>query len=274
MTTAFQHRPYSAFLVDAGAGPKPQTSESQEAGADAKNPELPEKYRGKTAAEIAEMHMNAEKRLGQLQNEVGTYRGLVRDLSALRPEPAASRTDPEPLNVSGDDVLADPVGTVRRIVQHSQPKDPAPAEPAVDPLAQTDLVVERQRLDYDFPNVVEITSSPEFQDFVSRTESRQLDLQTAATGEGLEQVRAARRLLEDYQDFRSLAPKKTDPAVEAARRVTTEGAPAHQPVTTGETYTQDQIVEMIQKDPARWRSPSTQAEILKAIREGRYVRSS
>lgn len=48
--------------------------------------DLPEKYRGKTAAQIAEMHMNAESRLGELGNEVGELRRVREEWEAFQAE--------------------------------------------------------------------------------------------------------------------------------------------------------------------------------------------
>lgn len=42
--------------------------------------DLPEKYRGKSKEEIIDMHRNTEKKMGEMSNELGTYRKLVNAL--------------------------------------------------------------------------------------------------------------------------------------------------------------------------------------------------
>jgi hypothetical protein len=90
---AYQHRPLSSILApEVGSKrEKPSTPDRDPATGQfvagnepAQNENLPEKYKGKTAEQIAEMHMNSEKRLGQIQNELGEMRGIVSDLSQIQ----------------------------------------------------------------------------------------------------------------------------------------------------------------------------------------------
>jgi len=64
--------------------------ETDNTGAD-KDQQLPEKYRGKSAAEIAAMHADLETKLGQQGAELGELRTMVADLSARQ---AASTREP------------------------------------------------------------------------------------------------------------------------------------------------------------------------------------
>jgi hypothetical protein len=234
---------------------------------------LPEKYRGKTAEEIAEMHMNSEKRLGQIQNELGNMRGLVSDLAQVQ-RPVESQTEvQETIDVSGDDLISNPVETIRKVVQ--QDLNAVRAEQD-ELLRQRQVEQETQALLSEYGDVQTITSSQEFQEFATRTPSRQADLNTAAQGEGLDQVHAARRLLENWKDFQqSLAPQNGDPAptpVEQARAVANEGTGASGKVVSKDAVYEADVIALIQSDPAKYRSPSFQAELLAAIKEGRFVK--
>lgn len=294
MPQAYQHRPLSSILAPTpapraeGSNETPPRDEqgrftSPEQQKQEVANELPEKYQGKTAQEIAEMHMNAEKELGRVRNEVGTYRGLVNDLTALQRKPAEPQTvSQEKIDVSGDDLLTDPAGAIDKVVTHRlSERDAAEAARRAD----DEFALEGQRLMADYPELDTIVASREFQEFASRTPSRQRDFVTAAQGEGLEQVRAARRLLEDFNDFTSSgspapsaepstpAPAAApQPGVAEARAVANEGAGPAGAVSTKPLMYEADVINLIHTDRAKYNSPSFQAELMEAIREGRYVK--
>jgi hypothetical protein len=280
---AYQHRPLSSILAPE-AGQQRQASQTpdrdekgrfvaEQALEQAVEKNLPEKYKGKTAEEIAEMHMNSEKRLGQIQNELGNMRGLVSDLAQVqRPaEPLTEAT--ETVDVSGDDLINNPVETIRKVVQQDLNAVRAEQDKL---LQQKQVEQETQALLSEYGDVETITSSTEFQDFATRTPSRQADLNTAAQGEGLEQVHAARRLLENWKDFQaSLAPQSNEAQptpVEQARAVANEGAGASGKLVGKDQVYEADVIALIQSDPAKYRSPSFQAELMSAIKEGRFVK--
>lgn len=281
--TAYQHRPLSSIIAqpsaDKGEDDKGATSKT---GAPERKPEddLPEKYRGKTAAEIAEMHRNSERRLGELQNEVGHLRGLVSDLAQVQRQPESKAEEPE-IQVSGDDVLSDPVGAIRKVVEPELSRRDREAQ---EKDVRSEVDRETQKLYAEFGDLGAITSDPEFQEFATRTVSRQMDLQTAANGDGMEQVRAARRLLEDYNDFKSMsAPsdkgnsgdkteKREASPVDRAREVSNEANAPSGKVQNDELIYEADVLALIQSDPNKYRSPSFQKKLTEAIKEGRYVK--
>ena len=274
MPTAFQHRPMSQILAPA---PEAASESGQPAPvADPATPvEVPSKYRGKTTEQVIEMHQNAESRLGEIQNEVGQLRGLVTDLSAIQRTPAAPEvSEPEEVNVSGDDLLANPGEAVRSILQPELNR--IERESAQDK-ADTQVLTESNALMRDYENMDAIVASDEFLEFAGRTAGRAADFNTAAQGKGLEQVRAARRLLEDYSDFKaavSPAPNQAPTPLEQARRAATEGSNTGAPVQTKPQVFESDVITLINSDPAKYRSPSFQADLLEAMREGRFVKNS
>ena len=294
MTTAYQHRPLSKILAPAAATPAEASSADQKRDpitgqfvpAEAAPTEvtqftLPEKYVGKTVDEVASMHMNAEKELGRVRNEVGTYRGLVNALTSLQRTPEAVKpVEPEKIDVSGDDILRDPSEAIDRVVtQRLAERDAKSTETAV----QTQFELEGAALLEAYPQIDQIVGSTEFQAFASRTPSRQNDFIVAARGEGLDQVRAARRLLEDFVDFRTAGTATQDPAnanvavlptpTEQARAASTEGAGPTGAVSTKPQIFESDVIKLIHSDPAKYRSPSFQGELMSAIKEGRYVKT-
>lgn len=270
MTTAYQHRPLSSILgPNAAAGSKAPSGETPPADED----QLPEKYKGKSIKDVVEMHQNAERHIGTLRNELGTLRGVVTDLSRItRPQPATQAADEERLDVSGDELLADPVSTVRKVVKHDLDKARIESEERDMKAA---AAREADKLVTEFGDIASIVGTDEFQEFVSRTSFRQRDMQTAANGSGMEQVAAARRLLEDFADYQKVAGEKSKPTnVDEARKVSTEGGGNSGKVSSKAVFHESDVLRVIQEDPGKWRSPSYQKEILAAIREGRYVKSS
>ena len=280
MSTAYQHRPLSKFLVPQGDSADARKTEDsakpkEEEKARSDEQTVPEKFKGKTLADVIEMQVNADRELGRLRNEVGTYRGLVTDLSRLRRTPEETETKAqEPLDVSGNDLLANPVEAITKVVQHATAKDRAEA---AQQKFQNDLAAAEQTLFKDFPKLNETVGSEQFQEFASRTPSRQRDFQAAAKGEGLVAVEAARRLLEDFNDYNTAldaAKSAKETAVQAAKKVATESGGSSGKMTSSDRVYESDVLELIEKNPAKWRSPQYQSEITKAIREGRFVKNS
>ena len=277
MPEAFRRRPLAEILApaaDSEAEGQTESKQKKDAAPEQKQeqPDLPDKYRGKSPQEIAEMHMNAEKRLGQLQNEVGQLRGLVTDLSTLQRKPQEPETT-EQVEVSRDEFLDNPQGAVNKVLSSELGKRDAQAEKAA---AEQRYQMELNALVTNW-DVEAIVSTEDFQKFASRTPSRQQDFVTAAQGEGVEQVRAARRLLEDYDDFmaekkeRESAQKDQSP-VERAKRVATERGTNNAPISGKPQIYEADVIQLINDDPMKYRSPAFQKELLEAIKEGRFVK--
>ena len=276
---AYSPRPMSQILAIPADDEDPTKSKTPEdKGADKKDKteeDLPEKYRGKSARDIAEMHRNAEQRLGQLQNEVGQLRGLVSTLSEIQ-RPAPTVTDEKPVDVSSDELLDNPAEAIRRVIQPElQKRDQAAASSD----AERTLMFETNKLVSDFPDLEQVAASPEFQQFAHRTSSRRADLDLAANGKGLDQVRAARRLMEDYTDFQELTTQETKneetketPASRAAK-VATEGPAGGGKQGTKDLVYESEVLEVLEKNPTKYRSPKFQSDLRTAIKEGRYVQN-
>lgn len=237
--------------------------------------EVPTKYEGKTTEQVIEMHQNAESALGRSQNEVGQLRGLVTDLSAVqRPASELKPVEQEPVNVSSEEILADPVDAVNRIIQ---PQLEAVAARQEMDAAEALLRTEGAALMATYGDIDAIVATTDFQEFASRTPGRQADFTTAANGEGVDQVRAARRLLEDYTDFKAqVAPNpNTEPTpTELARAAATERGGTGAPISSKPQIFESDVIALINSDVLKYRSPSYQAELMAAIKEGRFVKNT
>jgi hypothetical protein len=275
MATAYQHRPLSKILLPQADSQGTPTTPDKEEGAGGDR-EIPEKYRGKSLGEVIEMHRNAERRIGALSNELGTMRGIVTDLAKITRQPQETRTSVEDdVDLTGDELIADPVKAIRKVVKRDIERTELDRRESE---LQTQVQLETTRLLNDFGDIAAITQTEEFQEFATRTASRREDFHTAAYGEGMAQVRAARRLLEDYADYKELVGKqnknKRDEEVDEAKRSSTEGGGNAGRVSSKPVFKESEVLEVISKEPEKWRSPSYQAEIMKAIKEGRYIKNA
>ena len=202
----------------------------------------------------------------------------MQDLAQVQRQSTPVTPEPEvPVDVSGDDLISNPADTIRKVVQplinQSKPKEPA----ELDKSDQALYSMEQNALLSDFGDPREIVSTQEFQDFVERTPSRQADFQRACDpNEGIEQIRAARRLLEDFTDFTSSMPaseaSQRRTAIDSAKRIANEGSGPAGPVSTREPIYEADVIAMINSNPSKYRSPSFQKELHDAIREGRYIK--
>lgn len=275
MSGVYRHKPMSSIIAPSTGHTADGPSVTPPEGTTPPENQLPEKYQGKSPEQIAEMHMNSEKRLGQLQNEVGQLRGLVQDLAQVQRPSAPATQEPVEVTVSGDELIANPAEAIRKVVQPLvQSQKDSDAGDATDKAL---YAAEQNALLSDFGDPQTIAGSQEFQQFVERTPSRQAEFQKACDpSAGIEQIRAARRLLEDFTDFSASLPaseaEKTQTAVQQAAAVANEGAgPAGAIQTKALVYEAD-VVAMINSEPEKYRSPSYQKELHEAIRDGRFVK--
>lgn len=276
MPTAFKPRPMSEIVAIPAVPVVAEEPTAANPAVSAVEPtEVPAKYKDKSVDQVIEMHQNAEQRLGQIQNEVGNLRGLVTDLTAVQRPAAASQADEqEPVNVSGEDLLADPVSAIRKII--TPELEAAEAKRNAD-VAEARVQTESLALETDFGDYATTVGSAEFQTFATRTPSRHADFTTAAEGSGVEQVRAARRLLEDFTDFEAqTAPtqQEAQTPVERARSISTERGDGGSPISLKPQLLESDVIALIQSDPAKYRSPSYQTELMTAIKEKRFVANS
>ena len=142
---------------------KYSVSESEE-------PELPEKYRGKSAAEIAEMHENLEKKLRQQGNELGSIRQTLEAISLQQ----SKQKEPEPEPISEADFFSNPTSTVNRAIEEHPSIKQAQEMARKMALAQA-----RQALEAKHPDVEQIMADPNFGEWIQESSSRTARLQRA-----------------------------------------------------------------------------------------------
>ena len=230
--------------------------------------ELPEKYKGKTAAEIAKMHIEAEKLIGRQANEVHEVRSLADQL--LKQQLESSKKAAEPIEESLDeDFFADPKQAVARTVEK---------HPAVIEARQAALEMKKmktaQQLAAKHPDFGTIAQDAGFQDWV-KSSSIRLNLFAKADAEY--DFEAADELLSTYKEIKQI--KQQQQVQQATNADLVESKAQSQAMKaasvdvggSGEVsrkvYRRADLIKLRMTDPDRYMQMSD--EIMQAYAEGR-----
>lgn len=233
------------------------------------NPEpeddLPDKYRGKTPAEIAKMHQEAEKLLGRQSSEVGELRKIVDDFvkSQLEAKTAPVQTVEQEEDV---DWYLEPEKAISKAIEN-HPK----IKEAESISADMRHAKAMQSLQAKHPDFQDILTNEAFGQWVSSSKIR---LQLFQQADKNYDVDAADELLSTWKERQQY----TSQAVEQER---TERKKQVRSASTGavsgsgeapsrKIYRRSDIIKLMQTDPDRYMSLAD--EIQKAYAEGR-VRS-
>lgn len=239
---------------------------AQSEAVDTKEPteELPEKYRGKSALEIAKMHQEAEKLIGRQANEVHEVRSLADQL--LKQQLDSKQQFKPAETVPEEDFFADPKQAVLKTVdQH----------PAVLEAKQNALEFKRmqtaQKLQSKHPDFVDIAQNAEFHEWIKASPVR-IDLFTKADAEF--DFNSADELLSTYKAIRGTQSNEKKTQAAEAQAKTQDTALRAAAVDTGgsgestrKIYRRADLIKLRMTDPDRYMS--LQDEILAAYNEGR-----
>ena len=228
--------------------------------------ELPEKYRGKTVAEIAKMHQEAEKLIGRQANEVHEVRSLADQLLKQQLE-ANKKVAQEPIEESPEeDFFADPKQAVARTVE----KHPAVLE-AKQAALELKKMKTAQQLAAKHPDFGTIAQDAGFQDWV-KSSSIRLNLFAKADAEY--DFEAADELLSTYKEIKQIKQQQQVQNTQAVESKAQEQAMKAATVDvggTGETsrkiFRRADLIKLKMTDPARYEAMSD--EIMAAYSEGR-----
>lgn len=202
---------------DKGTQTAPQTQDAgQQQTQQTGEPELPEKYRGKTAAEIAEMHRNLESELGRARNEIGQVRRLADELLGInRAQTArteAANQPPARKPLTPDDILSNPEQAITAVVKAEADTRVRTEADRIDRL-EAELVLARfERKHPDYRTTME---DPQFVSWVQRSTLRGQLAQAAAAGN----YAAADELFTLYEEAKAMtATTQQTTQTDAARK--------------------------------------------------------
>jgi hypothetical protein len=228
--------------------------------------ELPEKYRGKSAADIARMHQEAEKLIGRQANEVHEVRSLADQLLKQQLE-SNRKVQQQPIEESlEEDFFTDPKQAVNRQVEK---------HPAVIEARQAALEMKKmktaQQLAAKHPDFGTIAQDAGFQDWVKSSKIR---LSMFAKADAEYDFDSADELLSTYKELKQVKQAKqvTDTAeVESKAQQQAMKAATVDVGGSGETsrkvYRRADLIKLRMTDPDRYDQMSE--EIMAAYSEGR-----
>ena len=236
-------------------------------------PSLPDKLRGKSAEEIAEMYLNLEKDAGRLRNEVGETRKLVDRVLELqeRQQPRyEEREEAESsFELDATDLLADPRGTLDKYFSTREEKLREAYEARI---RQIEGHLGAQTLQSKHEDFQQITNDPQFLEFVQSNPYRSKIAQEAVQNGDYNAVDYLITEWKDRQPRDTQTDEAEDPGrdrLREARRVSLEGSSSGDARSSGKTYSRQALIRMKLTDPEAYGDPAFQAEILKAYQEGR-----
>lgn len=231
-------------------------------------PEIPEKYKGKSLDEIVRMHQEAEKLIGRQAQEVGEVRKLADNLIKQQLE---QKHDTQPVKAQEIDWFEDPAKAVNQALENNPI-----LRQVQEQQAQQAQAVALQTIEKAHPDFISVAQSDDFAQWVQGSKVR---MQLFAQANNYD-VDSALELLETYKSLRNIKQQKaetTKAADESLKKVEEESrgkalkAASVQQGGTGESskpiYRRADLIRLRMQDPARYESMAD--DILSAYSEGR-----
>lgn len=223
--------------------------------------DTPEKYRGKSAKEVIEMHQAAEKLIGKQGSEVGELRRVVDDFIQTQTLKEAQTTETE---VAPEDFYDNPAKNVKREIDN---------HPAIKEAKQAALEMKRSstltRLNAEYPELESTVQDPAFAEWIKSSKVRSELYNRAEVHFDYD---AAKELLGNWTDKQERITKveksskiDKDNQLKAAS-VGSEGN--NEPVSK-KKYRRSDIIKLMQTDPDKYDALSD--EIMAAYQEGRVI---
>ena len=227
--------------------------------------EIPAKYRGKTLAEVIEMHQNVEQALGKQGSEVGEQRKLIQSLLEAQNKAQATIDEPQEEEVSFEDAFyTDPAKAVNQAIE----KHPDVLK-ARQQIAQQEQQAKLAVLEKAYPDWETRVADKDFQAWVGASEIRK-DIFRKADTEYRPDF--AIELFDMYDKINMVqkteeVKKKEKAKVDKALRQTVSETRSTQSVGGKKMYRRSDLINLQITDPNRYAALSD--EIAEAYAEGR-----
>jgi hypothetical protein len=223
--------------------------------------DLPEKYRGKSAKEIAKMHEEAERLISRQGGEVGELRKVVDDFIKTQTSKESKTVEPE---LSDTDFYVKPREAIDKAID---------SHPAIKEAKSASLQYKRNdtlaRLAKDFPDFMDTVNDDNFANWVNSSKVRKELFLRAETQFDYD---SANELLSTWNERKQLTQKVTDTSKidrEKQLQAADVGSTgANEPVSK-KKYRRSDIIKLMQTDPDRYAALSD--EIMRAYQEGRVI---
>ena len=221
--------------------------------------DLPDKYRGKSAAELARMHQEAEKLLGRQSSEVGELRKVVDSYIQTQLSQQQAPQQPE----DDIDFFTDPERAVSRAIEN-HPK----IREAEVYSQQYKKVTALSQLQSKHPDMNNILNDDKFAEWVKNSKIR---TQLFVQADQQYDYEAADELFSLWKDRQTTVQQTVQAEKagrkEAVRSANTGNARGNPDSQSRKIYRRADIIKLMKTDPDRYQSLSD--EIMKAYAEGR-----
>ena len=242
--------------------PEEETTLEQEQQETTEEQEVPQKYQGKSTAEIIRMHQEAEKLLGKQSSEVGELRKVVDDYIQTQLSEQAPQQQQE-AEQEDIDFFSDPDKAVARAIDnHPKIKE---AEQISSQYRQSTAMAELQRR---HPDMQSILQDNKFAEWIKGSKIRQ---QLFVQADQQYDYEAADELFNTWKERQQVvgqtaASEKTErkKAVKAASTGNVRGSGEQ---SAKKVYRRSDIIKLMKEDPERYMSLSN--EIMAAYADGR-----
>jgi len=234
--------------------------ETEETTLEQEEPEIPQKYQGKSTAEIVRMHQEAEKLLGKQSSEVGELRKVVDDyIQTQLSEQAPQQSEPE----QDIDFFSDPDRAVARAIDnHPKIKE---AEQISSQYRQSTAMAELQKR---HPDMQDILQNNKFADWIKGSKIRQ---QLFVQADQQYDYEAADELFtlwkERQQVVSQTAATEKNERKKAVKAASTGNVRGSGEQSAKKVYRRSDIIKLMKEDPERYMSLSN--EIMAAYADGR-----
>jgi hypothetical protein len=226
-----------------------------------KEDDLPEKYRGKSAKEIAEMHQQAEKLIGKQGSEVGELRKVVDDFISTQTLKESQTTETP---VTSDEFYENPQKNVnKQIDSHPAIKE---AQKAAQEMKRTATLT---RLNSEYPDLEATVQDPNFAEWIKSSRVRS-ELYNRAEVEF--DYDSAKELLSNWSDKKERVAKVAETSKidkDNQLKAASVGSKGNNEPVSKKKYRRSDIIKLMQTDPEKYDALSD--EIMLAYQEGRVV---
>lgn len=225
-------------------------------------PELPEKYQGKSVEDLVQMHQELERFTGKQSTEVGELRKVVD--SYIENQTQLTQQAPEVQQQDEEiDFFVDPQTAVARAIDN-HPKIKEAQAYTQQAKKQTALA----QLQQQHPDMESVLQDPKFAEWITGSKIR---TQLFVRADQEYDYEAAHELFSNWKE-RNQVVQQTVEVEKAARKNAVKSANTGNARGTGEgtrkkTYRRADIIKLMRTDPERYQSMSD--ELLKAYSEGR-----
>jgi len=223
--------------------------------------DLPEKYRGKSAKEIALMHQEAEKLIGKQGSEVGELRRVVDDFIKAQPSNDLKTKEPE---LDDGDFFVDPKSTVNKAIDN---------HPAILEAKQASFEMKKAetlgRLGKKYPDFMSTIEDPSFVDWIKSSKVR---TELFVRAERTLDFDSADELLSTWEEKQKITKKALDTSKmdrDSQLKTADVGSGSASEKVTKKKYRRSDIIKLMQTDRAKYDALAD--EIMQAYAEGRVI---